>query len=167
LKRPWAIDQAVRGGELAPLTRDQKTRLILLARDAWEQAGGAASGQDFTAWRYEQTEAACGRASLRVATQRDFRAIRGHFRGLLGRTRGAFRDAVAAATDDRGFVLAKLRHEIRAAEDVIEAGEAYVRRIARSRFKTGQLEALSSKELWSLVFDLRRNAQRRRKSGNV
>ena len=160
---PDVIDRAVRGGELSPLTREQKTRIILLAKDAFEKAGGTRSGQDFTEWRYDQTAMACGRSSLRVATQRDFRAIRGHFYALLGRQRAAFRDFVKAETGDAGFVLAKLRHECKNAEDVIAAPMEYVTKISRSRFKTADLSSLSAKQLWSLVFDIRRNAQRRRK----
>ncbi len=159
---PAIIDRAVRGSELSPLTREQKTRIILLAKDAYEKVG-CRTGQEFNEWRHEQQDAACGRSSLCTATQRDFRAIRGHFFALLGRKRAAFKDFVASETSDTGFAMAKLKHECEAARDVIEAAEEYVRKIAQSRFKTRDLSQLSSKQVWSLVFDIRRNAQRRRR----
>ena len=159
---PAVIDRAVRGSELSPLKNEQKAAICMLAREAYDKLG-CRTGQDYTEWRHEQQHAACGKASLCTATQKDYRALRGHFRALLGRTRAAFRDFVASETGDAGFVLAKLRHECKAASDVIAAPMEYVTKIARSRFKTADLSSLSAKQLWSLVFDIRRNAQRRRK----
>ncbi|HMO99648.1 MAG TPA: hypothetical protein PKE26_11110 [Kiritimatiellia bacterium] len=158
------IDRAVRGSELVGLTREQKKRLVMLARAAYDRAG-CREGQSFEDWRHEQQLEACGLSSLRVATQRDFRAIRGHFRAIAGDKVGAFRDFVTSETGDASFALAKLRHECEAAGDVIERPVEYVQSISRSRFKTSDLKSLSSKQVWGLVFDLRRAAQRRRKNG--
>lgn len=159
---PKIIERAVQGSELAGLTNDQKRKLVMLARAAYDRAG-CREGQTFEAWRHEQQQAACGLSSLRAATQRDFRTLRGHFRAIAGDKVGAFRDFVASETGDAGFALAKLRHEIKAAADVIQDGESYVVSIARSRFKTSDLKSLGTKQVWGLVFDLRRAAQRRRK----
>ena len=156
------IDRAVRGSELSPLTREQKRRLVMLARTAYDRVG-CREGQTFADWRHEQQQAACGLSSLRAATQRDFRTLRGHFRAIAGDKVGAFRDFLASETGDAGFALAKLRHEIRNAADVIQDGERYVQSIARSRFKTSDLNALGAKQVWNLIFDVRRAAQRRRR----
>lgn len=159
---PAVIDRAVRGSELAPLKNEQKATICILAREAYDKIGHF-SGDDYDTWRHDQQHTACGRSSLCAATQKDYRAIRGHFLALLGRKKAAFKDFVAAETGDAGFVLAKLRHECRNAQDVIEAPMEYVTTIARSRFKSTDLSSLSAKQLWSLVFDIRRNAQRRRR----
>lgn len=157
------IDRSVRGCELAPLTNDQKATICILAQEGYDRVGRL-TGEEFDSWRHAQQEIACGRASLCTATQKDYLALRGHFRALAGHTRSALRDFVASETNDSGYARKKLRHECRAAEDVIADPENYVRSIARNRFKTGDLEALSSKQIWSLVFDIRRNAQRRRRT---
>jgi hypothetical protein len=51
--------------------------------------------------------------------------------------------------------------------DVIEHAEGYVFAIARARYKVGSMDELGEKQLWVLLFDLRRNAQRRRKKATT
>ncbi len=162
MSKPELIDRAVRGSELAGLTKEQKKRLVMLARAAYDRAG-CREGQSFEDWRHEQQVAACGLSSLVCATQKDFRALRGHFRAIAGDKVGALRDFVAHETGDASFALAKLKHECEAAGDVIARPVEYVQSISRSRFKTSDLKSLGTKQVWGLVFDLRRAAQRRRK----
>lgn len=162
MSSPAVIDRAVRGSELSPLNNEQKAVICILAREAYDKIGCLA-GEKYTEWRHEQQQIACGKLSLCTATQKDYRALRGHFLALLGRTRAAFKDFVAAEAGDTGFAMAKLKHEIKNASDVIQNGEDYVRKIARSRFKTMDLKSLGSKQIWNLIFDIRRNAQRRRR----
>ncbi|HMO03915.1 MAG TPA: hypothetical protein PKC67_02490 [Kiritimatiellia bacterium] len=160
--KPGVIDRAVRGSELSPLSKEQKATICILAREAYDKVG-IHSGDDYEAWRHDQQQEACGRSSLCTATQKDYRALRGHFRALLGHKRAALRDFVASEVGDPGFVLAKLNHECTAASDVIARPFDYVQSIAKARFKTADLRSLSAKQVWNLVFDLRRDAQRRRR----
>lgn len=162
MNRPAVIDRAVRGSEMSPLTNEQKAVICILAREAYDKVG-IHSGDDYETWRHDQQQEACGRSSLCTATQKDYRALRGHFRVLLGFKRAAFRDFVANAAGDNGFALGKLKHECEAASDVIARPLDYVQSIARARFKTTDLHSLSTRQVWNLVFDIRRNAQRRRR----
>ena len=65
--------------------------------------------------------------------------------------------------DQTRVALWKLRQECQAAQDVIDNPRGYVAAISKNRFKTPAIETLSERQLWSLIFDLRRNAQRRRR----
>ena len=162
MSNPAVIDRAVRGSELSPLTNEQKATLCIMAREAYDKVGHLMSDY-YDSWRHEQQQEACGRSSLCTATQKDYRALRGHFRMLLGYKKSAFKDFVASETSDVGFSISKLRHECENAKDVIENPMEYVATIAKSRFKTRDLSDLGSKQVWSLIFDIRRNAQRRRR----
>ena len=66
-----------------------------------------------------------------------------------------------AATDSLRQAMAKLRMELDRARDIIDNPEAYVATIARCRFKCPTID-LSEKQIWMLIFDIWRNASRRR-----
>jgi hypothetical protein len=99
-----------------------------------------------------------------------------HFRGLQCRAqaaRGQMPAARAAARDsaywaqrsmgdDRRRAQAVLRKALDEARDVIERPEDYAQTIAGCKYKA-RLEALSPKQMWTIVFDVRRAAQQRRK----
>ncbi len=165
------------GASSAPLTNEQKAAICILAAEAWEQAGRPyyddqpgdlpafmrlTKTDALELWRHEQQQEACGQRHLVACTQRDYLALRGHFRHLLGRDVDAMRDFIRQETRDNAYALAKLKHECRAAEDVIERPLDYVESIARRRYRTA-IADLSTRKVWVLIFDLRRNAQRRRK----
>lgn len=153
------IDRAVRGAATAPLSSLQKQKLCGLARRAFARVG---SGEEFNDWRHAQQLAAVGKGSLRACTQSDYLALRGHFRNLIGDIRQALRDHVASETQGVRVALAKLRQECGKAADVIEAPWDYAASICRTRYGCAP-EELAEKKVWVLVFDLRRNVQRRRR----
>ena len=156
------LDRAVAGVEGAALTSLQRQQMCALAREAWafKRAAGHA-GADFNAWRYEENFKACHKESLRACTQRDWPLLRAHFLRLLGRCEQA-RNLETRATLQAAHVAAnRLRLECEAARDVIAMPGKYIEAISRARFKRPTNE-LSAREIWTLVFDLRRNAQGRR-----
>lgn len=177
---PDALDRAVSGESNAPLTHDQKAALCILAGEAWELAGRPyfddqaidlpaclrlTKSDGLELWRHEQQEIACGKRHLTAATQRDYLALRSHFRRLLGRDEDADRDAARSGIQENKLALSKLDHECVAARDVIDRPHDYVGSIARTRYKA-PVHDLSPRQIWVLIFDLRRNAQRRRKKVN-
>lgn len=149
----------------SPLTNQQKRDAILLMREAW--AAGLLPDADrsadaFTAWRREQTSAACGHPHLTACQQRHFPAIMAHFARLAGKAPlSRYWTARAFVGDEARQARSLLDRAIREASDVIKKPEEYAASICRTRFKLG-IEDASQRQLMTLVFDVRRNAQRRR-----
>jgi hypothetical protein len=140
---------------MTPLTKEQKARICILAREAWERVGRPG---DITEWRREQQARACGTSSLRACTQLDYLRLRGHFLSLKGQEGAAFRDLVKAGTEGWRIADYKLR------EACGEAGVAYPEypeALARKIHGVGLGEA-GEKVLWQLVFTVRKRMQRAR-----
>jgi hypothetical protein len=164
------IDRCIEGAALAPINSEQKRELAILARRAFERlydSGAISETTDFDSWRHQQAIQAVERTGLRECRQEDFAQLKGHFLRLLGQPAMANRMQARAELEPRRVALWKLRHECEAVADVIGNAEAYVCGIARARFKVGTLAELGEKQLWILLFDLRRNAQRRRAKGRA
>jgi len=156
-----------RGAAGAPLTNKQKRVIAMLARKAWEHYGrpGATTGNAtaaFEAWRHMQDGEACGKQSLRAAVNGDYLALKAHYLMILGQTERAETLQARSACEPERWARAKLRQECREVADVIERPLAYVASIARCKFKTADLESLSRRQVWTLIFDIRRAAQKRR-----
>ena len=170
--RPSALDRAVSGAAGAPLSAQQRQRLCALASRAWKQrcaqglaaapVAGVVDPGLFERFRHEENFKSCHKEHLRACTQADWPALKAHYLRLLGDREQARRLELRQATQGAAMALAKLRAEAERAGDVIARPFDYVGAIARARFKL-PLEQLGAKQIWTLVFDLRRNAQRRRK----
>jgi hypothetical protein len=164
------LDRCVDGAALAPLSGEQKKELVLLAQRAFRRlydAGTISETTEFDAWRHQQVLQVCERGGLREARNEDFLALQGHFLAMLGQTAMAERRRVASQLEPRRWALAKLKQECDAAADVIDRAWEYASSISRSRFKTDQIQELGEKQIWMLMFDIRRNAQRRRAKGKA
>lgn len=159
-----AIDQAVQGGSGAPLTNEQKKRVILRARKGFCEQGHTWEKRAFDAWRYRESVLCVEKESLRACTQEDYPHLMGHFSRLAGDEKGADYWFGRTLGDGRRRARAKLEREMKGAEDVIQEPRAYVAAIARCKFHTTDLRELSEKQVWGMVFDLRRGAQKRRKA---
>lgn len=163
---PAVIDRCVSGAALAPLTGEQRQKLALLARRAYDRQHPDTVHRPpstaFDLWRHAQVMQAVERAGIRECRQEDYDVVQAHFLRLLGQRAMAERVQIRAEVEPRRQALTKLRMECAAAADVIDRPEEYVAAIANARFKTRILDDLGEKQVWSLVFDLRRNAQRRR-----
>lgn len=151
----------------SPLTNDQKQTLAILARRAFDFAGAKARGRGepwngdsahFEEWRHEHVAKACGKVGLRCCTQLDFRAVRSHFNDLLGNTRAAFNDALAAETEPLRQAQAVLVRELKAAGLRID----YALAICRNQFKCA-LDDANAKQVWSLVYTVRNRAAKKRR----
>lgn len=170
MSNPAILDRCIEGAALVPLSGEQKRDLAQLARRAFNKlydSGKISESSEFDAWRHQQVRQVCERNGLREARNEDYLALQVHFLGLLGHTAMADRKRVQAQLEPQRWALAKLQAECEAASDVIDRPREYASSIARGRFKTAQIENLSEKQLWMLVFDIRRNAQRRRAKGRA
>ncbi len=172
------IQHSIDGAATAGLSIAQKRTVAIQARKAWihqgrpeyaDQDPDADPGLRITAteaynlWRQNQQRAACGKLHLTFADQRDYLVILAHFQRLAGDDRAADRHATMAATDDTRRALGKLKRELDKAADVIECPADYIAAIAGSKYRTRKIEDLSPKQIWSLVYDIRRAAAARRK----
>jgi hypothetical protein len=174
------IKRARQGAANAALTVEQKRRLAIAARRAWMLHGDArlrAETEPFDAWRHRHTLMCVERDGLCASTNEDYLPLMAHFSAQsanalqrLGATGASARlasraDAMRqrAVTEPRSWAWARLERECREAQDVIAKPMAYLSSIANCKFRTGDLKGLTDKQLWCLIFDLRRNAAARRR----
>jgi len=172
-----AQQRAMAGAVGGPLSREQKKRACMLARKAWDKAGrpgydNQAEGlpremrltqrEALDVWRQDEQRKATGCLHLTCAENRMYPRIMAHFARLAGIAVDARYWEGRTIGDASRIALAKLRSEIGKARDVIDAPESYVATIARSKYKTADWQGLSEKQLWTLVFDIRRGVQKRR-----
>lgn len=115
-------------------------------------------------WRREENFKACQKTHLRAATQADWTLLCGHYLRMLGRT------GEARATETRGACgsLAVARHKLR--EAIADAASAlgnargYAAAIARRQYGTADLDTLSARQCWSLVYTLRNRSRSKRRT---
>jgi hypothetical protein len=175
-----AIGRAMASAAMAPLTREQRVDLAILARNAYGMAEGPdAPSRGFEAWRHRQTMMVAECAGLRECRQEDYCALRAHFLGVLAagaRRRGiepvaASAERLAGRWRDRGdteairVARAALNREFARTAGALGRPAEYAAEIARCKFKTTALGDLSARQVWALVFDVRRAAARKAKGG--
>ena len=110
------IDRAAEGAALGPLSREEKTRLVLLAREAYgktrdqrpettdqrpQTTDRSAERRAFDEWRRRQVLMCVERSGLRECRHEDYGYVRAHFLRLLGREGAAERAQVRAACEPR------------------------------------------------------------------
>ena len=143
------------------LSNGQKSYLAQLARRAFDQLrvgqGGADDGIKPDDWRRDQVAKACGKNGLRCCGNLDFRLVEGHFLNLLGESGRAI--FVRAQTEPKRQAEAVLLRELGRYGFNI----AYAEHICRSKFKCSVTELENPKQVWVLVYDIRRTGQARRK----
>lgn len=163
------LDRALVGGPACGLTKFQRSRMmarfILPAYHAMKSRGLA--GDDFEGWRREEQFKACHKESLRSCTQADWNLLVSHFLRLSGKHELSQVAALRATTEARRGAVWHLKQEMERCKDVIDNPVDYLRAISRAKFKTVSSADLSDKQLWVLVFDLRRAAQKRRANGKL
>lgn len=168
-----------------PLSAAQKTRLVMLAREAFalcKARGAVDEDADFDAWRYAEHGEACERPpfGLREAMNDDFRRIRGRFAVILGNAELAFADFVEGAPDaeERRRMAYRLAGhvgalvEFWAREKGVTDAEAarqawaYTAAIARDKARGRKLADLSAKELAELGYTILNRTNAFRGVGN-
>lgn len=175
---PFAAERAIQGGAAAPLTNEQKKRAVLIAQRAhyvMRERGLISQDSDFDQWRHGECMQCVERGGLTLASQEDWPYIIGHFSGLIVQHTTSEQErhvmqAVAARmgakanTSDTSMALAKMRHECEAAADVMRDARGFCAGISWKRFHAPP-EKVSAKEVWWLIFTLRRRAGQLRRKG--
>lgn len=172
------LSRAISGAAMAPLSREQIRELVILARKAWKVACETCGTSHvppptshvppptFDEFRRRETLLVVERPGLRQCRQEDFLHLKAHWLRALGAVRQAERVQARATIEPRQMALHKLHAELANASDVIKRPREYVAKIAAARFKTSLIETdLAANQVWNLVFDIRRAAQRRRAQG--
>lgn len=177
---PYAAERAIHGGATAPLTNEQKKRAVLIARRAFDllcERGILGDAAEFDAWRHSECLQCVERGGLTLSSQEDWPFIIGHFAGIIARHTGmdqerrvfesmAARMSVQASTSEEGYALAKMRHECEAAADVLRDPRGFCAGISFKRFGAPP-EKISAKQIWWLIFTLRRRAAQLRRKGRA
>jgi hypothetical protein len=147
---------AISGHGNAPLTKTQRQTLAMLARQAYDLLSGhGVIDTGFDAWRHAECIKACN-FRITEAANRHYLAISAHFYNLMGKSGVAFKKVLKAQTESHQWAMTKLKQECQ------EAGVSlsYPRAIAINKYKTGDLDSLTDKQLWHLTFNVRRRAQK-------
>lgn len=161
-----AATRAVAGAALAALSNEQKTRIVLLAREAFDfmvETGALGDAAEFDAWRHEQCQQTVERPGLSVCRNEDYLPLRAHFLRLLGRKDAAEIAAKRVWDDPRRQALAKLQHECRAAADVMPAAWDYAAGFVRNK-RGVSIDDADAKTVWHAVFLVRRRAVQLRRT---
>jgi len=161
-----SIERAMAGSAAAPLTKSQRQRLmaryIVPAYARRQAAGMVGPSETLEAFRREEQYKACHKEHLTCCLQADYPLLVGHFLRLLDRPREAARWELKGLSGQPAVALRKLREACAEARDVIEDPAGYAAAICRAKFKTSDVASLGERQLWCLVFDVRRAAQKRR-----
>ena len=166
---------AINGAASAPLSREQKKRLCILAERAWTAKGCPLwyPQQDpeirlcrtsaLELWRHMEQEHLTGRKHLTQCGQADYELLRAHFARLAGNHREAEMAEARMHGDDARRARAFLRSELAAARTQIADPRRYAETIAKSKYKCG-IDTLTAKQVWTIIFDLRRAVWARKKA---
>lgn len=173
-------ERCATGSANTGLDKKQRQRLAVEAADAWVACGrpyytaeieghreGMTRTEAFDFWRHTVSREKIGRESFRAMTQHDYAPMMAEFSRLAGKLVQAEYWAGRAVTEPNRQALAVLRNEMKRATPVLGNPLGYVMVIAFSKYKASDLSDLSEKQLWTLVFDVRRAVQRKRKTAEV
>lgn len=177
---PYAAERAIQGGAAEPLNNEQKKRAVLIARRAFEllcDRGILGDAAEFNTWRHAEIMQCVERGGLTLASQEDWPYIIGHFAGIISKhttmdqerhvfAAMAARMTTKAATSAESYALAKMGHECKAASDVLRDPRGFCAGISLKRFGAPP-EKISAKQIWWLIFTLRRRAAQLRRKGRA
>lgn len=129
-----------------PLTRNQKTRLVLLAKRGWAAAGEPG---EFDPWRQDVAVQACGRR-ISEASQKHWADLKAEFQSRAGDEAGAFETQLREGDNKRRIAMHKLT------EALAQKGlpGAYAAAICRTQYKC-PLEEASAGQLWRLFYTVK------------
>ena len=166
---------AINGAACVPLSKEQKRILCILAERAWNAKGCPfwEPQQDpdirlcrtsaLELWRHLEQEHLTGRKHLTQCGQADYELLRAHFARLAGDHRDAEAAEARMHGDDARRAKAVLRAELVAARCQIADPRRYASTIAMCKYKK-TLESLTAKQVWTIIFDLRRAVWARKKT---
>lgn len=179
MSRPFVQERAIEGGRGVRLSREQKAKVCQMAQQAWERLGRPlfddqgdtpdclrlSKSLAFETWRQLEQERVTGKSSLRQMGQGEFCRLMAHFAQLAEDYDAAQFWGERAESDGKRRALWHLEREMRRCGPALGHAERYVCSIAEDRFGTTDLSQLGEKQVWTLVFDLRRAAARKRRNG--
>lgn len=154
---PNAAERAAGAWSHYPLSREQKARLAILARRAWDARRAGNPGLDADTFRREQSIKACGKR-ITEAAQRDYLTLRAHFEDLCGEPDRAMR--TMWGEDNQAAKVAFRRLCIECKQRGLDL--SYPGSICRRQFRCS-LQDANAKQLWCLVYTVRN----RRKAGGA
>ena len=136
-----------------PLSSQQKNRLAILARQAFENL--KVQGMTATEWRHEMAIQKVG-CRISEAKQKHWTDLKSMFQDLAGKHGPAYKTQIRAADNKRRVALHKLTLAIQERNLHI----SYAQSICMTQFKV-PLEEASAKQIWCLFYTV---TNRRRKS---
>jgi hypothetical protein len=143
---------------MKPLTNTQKAALSQLAKRAWEiQTRAHAADLPLDAWRAEQAIRAVG-CRISAATQAHYLDLKAHFLTMAGETDAAFETALRAKDEPVEVAI----HALHSACTKAKVPLTYAKKIALDKYQTDDLERLESRQIWHLVYSVKRAGSRRR-----
>lgn len=159
-------DLAIEGARSTLLTAEQRQRLAIAARRAYDaqQAVGIADGETFDAWRHACVREATGRSGLTELRQRDYGPMMARLIELAGgspRRRDWHAAAKPARRDDADRARRALKDECAAWADVFGGAaqaDAYATSLLAKIHKTDWMGA-TARQLWQVLFTVRNRAR--------
>ncbi len=150
------------GERQGPLTAGDKAHICILAREAFVVMHDRepSNQAEFDQWRREQQLKACGFASLTHCDQRHKTDLESHFLNLKGESAKAFKRQMKREVGDKSVALGVLKGNLKK----FGLHEGYAATICRSMHKC-ELANATVKQLWDVVFQIRKNQQRKRRKG--
>lgn len=145
--------------EYKPLSKTQKARLSILAREGYKiHSQHGVTDQSFADWRHEQQMEAVGCESLTKCIQRDYLPLVAHFQSLTGQDGDAFNTHMQnqpandhADPEDtheaRKQVIGRIEKELEGSKYSL----GYICAIAKNQYRTTKLENLTKKQLTQLL----------------
>lgn len=159
-------DLAIEGARSTLLTAEQRQRLAIAARRAYDaqKAVGIVDGETFDAWRHACVREATGRAGLTALTQRDYGPMMARLIELAGgspRRRDWHAAAKPARRDDADRARRALKDECAAWAEVfggVAQADAYATSLLARIHKTDWMGA-TARQLWQVLFTVRNRAR--------
>ena len=135
-----------------PLSREQKARLSILAREAFaKRHPGSLAGMErrITDFRHQESIRCCGKR-VSEAAQRDYLPLKAHFQDLTGNSGAALNTLMRSESEPRRVALHKLTQECRERQ----LSMSYPESICRRQYHCDLAKA-NAKQLWCLVYTVR------------
>lgn len=164
-------EKAIQGAAMAPLSKDQKKSLVLLARRAFNVSQKSTfdnhqSAISFDSWRHSQQLQAVERSSLCTCTNEDFLFLKAHYLRILGEEEKAGAVRVKASVEPRIWALARLQQECEAVKEYFPGAYNYASGFLRNARKI-DIDHASEKQIWHAIYIVRRRSAQLRRSASA
>lgn len=151
------------------MTLGKLAREAFAAQEKWGVVSiptGQMRSRTFDGWRHQQQHEACGISSLTACDQRHYRLLKAHFAKIAGKSDVAFGNYVRTGQGQERREVA-LWHCRKDCAAFGFAYPAYARELARDKFGTPDLDALTEKQAWQIVYTVRTRGRQKAACGRV